>query len=155
MYFENKNHRNMTTAFFPGSFDPFTVGHKSVVDRIRPLFDRIVIGIGVNAAKQRHQSIEETIHEIGRLFDDDSDISVVSFSSLAVDAAHKAGASVIIKGVRDAADFAYELRQADINRQIGSIETLFVPTLPEHQAISSSIVRELKSYGRDVSEFVP
>lgn len=145
----------MTTAFFPGSFDPFTVGHKSVVDRIRPLFDRVVIGIGVNIAKQRHQSIEETMREIGRLFDDDSDISIVSFSCLAIDEAHRIGASVIVKGVRDAADFAYELRQADINRQIGSIETLFVPALPEHQAISSSVVRELQSYGRDVSEMIP
>lgn len=145
----------MTTAFFPGSFDPFTIGHKSIVDRIRPLFDRIVIGIGVNAAKHRSEPIDVSISKISHLFDDDSDIIVESFSTLAVDAAHKAGASVIIKGVRDATDLAYELRQADINRQIGSIETLFVPTLPEHQAVSSSVVRELQGYGRDVKEFLP
>jgi len=145
----------MATAYFPGSFDPFTIGHKSVVDRMRPLFDRIVIGIGTNIGKRRSQPVEESLRDIARLFEGDDGVRVEIFSSLAVEAARRAGASVIIKGVRDAADFAYETRQADLNRRIGQIETLLVPALPEHLSVSSSAVRELRAYGHDASELLP
>lgn len=145
----------MTTAFFPGSFDPFTIGHKSVVDRILPLFGRVVIGIGINTGKSRTQPEADTAAGIARLFAYDSRVSVVTFGGLAVDAAREAGATVIVKGVRGLQDYEYELRQADINRRIGSIETLFIPSLPEMGCVSSSIVRELRHYGRDVSGLLP
>lgn len=138
----------MTVAFFPGSFDPFTAGHRSVVERVRPLFDRIVIGIGINKSKQRWQPVEESTAYIKSLFDDEA-ISVEPYYGLTIEAAKNCHANVIVKGVRDIIDFQYELHQADINRRLGQIETLFVPSLPELTALSSSVVRELKSFGYD------
>lgn len=145
----------MMTAFFPGSFDPFTVGHQSVVERIRPLFGRIVIGIGVNKAKKRWQPVDDSIQLIRNLFADDCDIDVVAYDCLTTEAASKVGADVIVKGIRSIADYEYELRQADINRHLSGIETLFIPALPEMAAVSSSIVRELSSYGTDINELLP
>lgn len=138
----------MAVAFFPGSFDPFTEGHRSVVERMRPLFDRIVIGIGINKSKQRWQPVDESKAYIESLFPSEA-VSVVPYSCLTIEAAKQQHADVIIKGVRDIIDFQYELHQADINRRIGQIETVFVPSTPELSAMSSSVVRELKSFGYD------
>lgn len=138
----------MAVAFFPGSFDPFTEGHRSVVERMSPLFDRIVIGIGINKSKQRWQPVDESKAYIESLFPSEA-VSVVPYSCLTIEAAKQQHADVIIKGVRDIIDFQYELHQADINRRIGQIETVFVPSTPELSAMSSSVVRELKSFGYD------
>lgn len=145
----------MATAFFPGSFDPFTAGHKSVVDRILPLFGRVVIGIGDNRAKQRSEPAAESLAKIRHAFAGREGVEAVVFSGLAIEAAREAGADVIVKGVRGMADFESELRQADINRRIGHIETLLVPALPEMECVSSSVARELRSFGSDISWLLP
>jgi len=145
----------MATAFFPGSFDPFTVGHKSIVDRVRPLFGRVVIGVGDNRSKLRSEPAEESVRRIREIYAGCAGVEAVVFGGLAIDAAHEAGADVIVKGVRGLADFESELRQADINRRLGHIETLLVPALPEMGCVSSSVARELRSFGRDISSLLP
>jgi len=145
----------MATAFFPGSFDPFTIGHKSIVDRVRPLFGRVVIGVGDNRSKLRSEPAEESLRRIREIYAGCAGVEAVVFGGLAIDAAREAGADVIVKGVRGLADFESELRQADINRRLGHIETLLVPALPEMGCVSSSVARELRSFGRDISSLLP
>ena len=145
----------MNTILFPGSFNPFTIGHQSLVDRILPLFDRVVIAIGVNSAKQSPASIESRIAAIRELYSHEPKVEVTSYEGLTVDACRREGARWMLRGVRSVTDFEYERNLADINRRISGIETLLLFTLPEYAAVSSSVVRELESYGRDVSEFLP
>lgn len=144
-------------ALFPGSFNPFTVGHDSVVRRALQLFDRVVIAIGCNLSKPG------SMDDAGRRADalrrhyaaeiEAGCIEVMTYSGLTVDACRDCGASFMLRGVRTVADFEYERTLADVNRAIAGIETVMLPTLPELAAISSSMVRELKSYGRDTSAF--
>lgn len=144
-------------AFFAGSFDPFTAGHASVVDRALPLFDKIVIGIGVNAAKSADADTERRADAIRRLYAGTGGrVEVLVFSgSLAVEAARRAGARWLLRGVRSVKDFEYERDMADINRRLAGIETILMPALPELGAVSSSLVRELSAYGCDVTPFLP
>ena len=142
-------------GIFVGSFDPFTIGHDSVVRRALPLFDHIVIGVGVNSQKSHMLSEDERIEAITRLYADEPKISVKVFHDLAVDFAKREGATYIIKGVRTVKDFEYEREQADINRRISGIDTIFLFTEPQLASVSSSMVRELLRYGRDVKEFLP
>ena len=142
-------------AVFPGSFDPFTVGHDAVVRRALPLFDRIVIGVGVNVRKQYLYSADKRVEDIARIYAGEPKIEVKAYSDLLVDFAAREGARFIIKGVRSVKDFEYEREQADINLRIGGIETLLLFSEPQYQSISSSMVRELLHFGRDVSEFIP
>lgn len=145
----------LKTAVFPGSFDPFTVGHHSIVARALPLFDRIVIGVGVNIGKKYMYSADKRVEDIARLYADEPRVEVKAYSDLAVDFAHREGARFIIKGVRSVKDFEYEREQADINRQIGGIDTLILFSEPQYGSVSSSMVRELMHFGRDASEFLP
>lgn len=145
----------MNTILFPGSFNPFTIGHQSLVDRVLPLFDRVVIAIGVNSAKHSPASIDSRIAAIRELYRLEPKVEVTSYEGLTVDACRREGARWMLRGVRSATDFEYERNLADINRRISGIETLLLFTLPEYAAISSSMVRELESYGHDVSEFLP
>ena len=145
----------MTTGIFIGSFDPFTVGHDAIVRRALPLFDKIVIGVGVNVRKKYLYSAEVRVKDIAELYADEPKIEVKAYSDLAVDFAKREGARYIIKGVRSIKDFEYEREQADINRQIGGIETLLLYAEPQYESVSSSMVRELIHFGRDVSEFLP
>lgn len=145
----------MNTILFPGSFNPFTVGHQSLVDRVLPLFDRVVIAVGVNSSKHGASDPSEVVDSIRSLYADEPKVSVVSYSGLTVDACRREGARWMLRGVRSTLDFEYERNLADINRRISGIETLVLFTLPEYAAVSSSLVRELESYGRDVSEFLP
>lgn len=146
----------MKTAIFPGSFNPFTIGHKSIVDRFLPLFDRIVVAIGFNSSKPTDDSeSRERIDAIRRIYGEHPKVKVVAYSCLTVDLAREWDAQYIIRGIRDVADFEYERKIADINRSISGIETIFMLSLPEHTALSSSIVRELKKYGHDISPFIP
>ena len=142
-------------AVFPGSFDPFTVGHDDIVRRALPLFDRIVIGVGVNIGKKYLHSADKRVADIAALYADEPRIEVKAYSDLAVDFAHREGARFIIKGVRSVKDFEYEREQADINRQIGGIDTLLLYADPKYASVSSSMVRELMHFGRDASEFLP
>lgn len=143
------------TGIFTGSFDPFTIGHDDIVRRALPLFDRIVIGIGVNEQKKYAQSTEERIENISRLYAREPKIEVKAYGDLTVDFAKREGAHYIIKGVRSMKDFEYEREQAEINRRIGGVETLLLFADPQLASISSSMVRELMHFGRDVSEFLP
>lgn len=145
----------MNTILFPGSFNPFTVGHQSLVERVLPLFDCVVIAMGVNSGKRYDYSVAENIAAITRLYADEPKVKVISYEGLTVDACRREGARWMLRGVRSTVDFEYERNLADINRRISGIETLLLFTLPEYAAVSSSVVRELKAYGHDVSEFLP
>jgi len=145
----------MKTGIFVGSFDPFTVGHDSILRRALPLFDKIVIGVGVNERKKCMLSAEERTERIARLYANEPKIEVKAYSDLTIDFARREGAEYIIKGVRSVKDFEYEREQAAINRRLSSIETLLLFAEPELESISSSVVRELKHFGRDISKFLP
>ena len=145
----------MTTAVFPGSFDPFTVGHDAIVRRALPLFDKIIIGVGVNVRKQYLYSADKRVEDIARLYAAEPKVEVKAYSGLLVDFAREEGARFIVKGVRSVKDFEYEREQADINLKIGALDTLLLFSEPQYQSVSSSMVRELLHFGRDVSEFLP
>ena len=145
----------MRTGIFVGTFDPFTIGHASIVRRFLPLFDRLVIGIGTNERKKCMLSREERLDAITALYREEPKITVKTYTDLAVDFARREGAQYIVKGVRTVADFEYERIQADINRRIGTIETLLLFAEPQLESVSSSMVRELKNFNRDIKEFIP
>lgn len=146
----------MKTAVFPGSFNPFTKGHKSIVDRALPLFDRVIIAIGINIDKPvDHDSVNERIREIREIFHDNPDVIVESYTGLTVDFCKEKNACAIVRGIRNASDLEYERSIADVNMRIAGIDTLFLITQPEYSCISSTIVRDLKRHGYDVSEFLP
>ena len=142
-------------AIFPGSFDPFTVGHHSIVMRALPLFDKIVVAIGTNAAKYAMMSESRRVEALRELYADNEKIEVISYEGLTVDAAKMCGAKFILRGVRMIQDFEYEKNLAEVNRSISGLETVLLYTLPEFGHISSSIVRELIRYGSDVSSLLP
>ena len=142
-------------AFFPGSFDPFTRGHESIVRRALALFSHVVVGIGINPDKQGMMSTELRQRLIEAVFAGESRVSVVSYSGLTVDAVKAAGACCIVRGVRDVDDFGYELKIADFNRDAAGIETLFLPALPSLAGISSSAVRQMLARGNDVRHMLP
>ena len=143
------------TAIFPGSFDPFTVGHASIVERALPLFDEIVIGVGVNESKRALYSTERRVEEIARLYADEPRIRVVEYSDLTIDLARREGAKFILRGLRSVKDFEYERDIAAMNERLAGIETVLLFTEPQYMSISSSVVRELINFGKDVSQFLP
>ncbi len=146
----------MRTGIFTGSFDPFTVGHDDIVRRALPLFDKIVIGVGVNERKQYMRSADERMAAIAALYEGDGRIEVRTYSDLTIDFARREGARFIIKGVRSMRDFEYEREQASINRRIGGgVETVLMFADPRYESVSSSMVRELLHFGRSVDEFLP
>ena len=147
--------RSQRIALFAGSFDPFTIGHKSIVDRGLQLFDGIVIAIGINPAKKPWQPLEQRIALLEKIYADDSRIKIATFSGLTVDAARRFGASFLLRGVRTVADFEYERQLADINRNLSGIESVLIYALPQLASLSSSAVRELASHGVDISPYVP
>lgn len=142
-------------ALFPGSFDPFTIGHADVVSRVLPLFDRLVIAVGVNERKRSLYSAANRVETIQQLYADEPRIKVVAYQDLTIDLAHREGAHFIVKGVRSVKDFEYEREQADINRQLGDVDTLMVYADPTLSSISSSVVRELSHFGKDITPFLP
>jgi pantetheine-phosphate adenylyltransferase len=146
----------MRIAVFVGSFDPFTVGHDSIVRRALPLFDRLVIGVvGDNVHKPDMCPAVERMRVIEELYADEPAIEVKPYYGLAVDFAREQGAAYIIKGVRSVKDFEYEREQADINRQISGMETILLFAEPHLASVSSTVVRELRHFGQDVSMFLP
>ena len=142
-------------AFFAGSFNPFTLGHQSVVERGLQVFDRIVIGIGVNTQKMADTDGEERVAAILDVFGDDPRIEVEAYSELTWQAARRLGCTHLLRGVRSTVDFEYERTLADANRNLSGLETVILFTLPEQGFISSSLVRELERYGADTSELLP
>lgn len=142
-------------ALFPGSFDPFTLGHADIVKRALGLFDEVVIAVGYNEQKSGWMPVEERVAAIKKLYADEPRIRVESYSGLTVDFAKAKGISVIVRGVRTTADFEYEMQMADVNRQLTGIETILLPASPQFASLSSSVVRELAHFGHDISEFLP
>jgi len=151
----NNSEHTERIGLFVGSFDPFTVGHDSIVRRALSLFDKIVIGVGVNERKQYMQTTDQRVSAIQQLYADVPQIEVKAYTDLTVDFAKREQATSFIKGVRSIKDFEYEREQADINRLLGGMETLLLVAEPQFASISSSLVRELIHFGRDVSEFLP
>lgn len=143
------------TALFPGTFDPLTIGHLSLIKRGLNLVDEIIIAIGVNQNKNTFFSLEQRMEMISNFFESDPRVSVKNYEGLTVDFAKETGAQFILRGIRSVNDFEYEKNIADVNRKISGIETFILFTEPEHTHISSSIVRELLYYGKDVAGFVP
>ncbi|MDR1371413.1 MAG: pantetheine-phosphate adenylyltransferase [Dysgonamonadaceae bacterium] len=142
-------------AIFPGTFDPFTIGHLSLVNRALKLMDEVIIAIGINPNKKTFFSLEDRVAMISHLFKEDKRVKIDSYDGVTVDYAKKVNAHFILRGIRSVNDFEYEKNIADVNRKISGIETFVLYTEPEHTHISSSIVRELLSYGKEVNEFVP
>ena len=144
----------MRKAIFAGSFNPFTVGHSSIVERGLDLFDHIIIAVGTNSEKPVSDA-ESNSRMIEEFYNKEPRVSVIIWNGLMVDLARREGAGFFLRGVRNGTDFEYERQMADINRRIAGIETVLLPALPEHQSVTSSIVRELKRYHVDVSDFLP
>ena len=133
----------MATALFPGSFDPFTVGHEAILRRVLPLYDRIVVAVGVNSEKHCMFSPEERVQRIREALSDCPSVEVTAYRGMTIDLCHQTGALCIIRGIRTAADLEYEQTVAAVNRlQDPSIETLLVMADPEHINISSTLERE-------------
>ena len=145
----------MKRAIFPGSFDPFTLGHHSIVKRTLAFVDEVIVGIGFNEGKKGFLPLEKRVEMIRSLYADELRVKVLPYSGLTVDFAQEQGAGVILRGIRTVKDFEYEEGIADINRRLSGIDTVFLFTEPELSAISSSVVRELLHYGKDVSSFLP
>ena len=143
-------------GIFVGSFNPFTIGHDSIVRRTLPLFDRLVIGVvGDNVHKPDMPPAEERMKVIRDLYASEQRIEVKPYHGLAMDFAKAEGAQFIVKGVRSVSDFEYEQWQADFNRRLGGIETILLYTEPELASVSSSALRELSHFGVDVSPYLP
>ena len=145
----------MKRALFPGTFDPFTLGHHSIVKRTLAFMDEVIIGIGINENKRCLISVEKRMESIQKLYADEPRVKVLSYNGLTVDFAQEQEVGFIIRGIRTVKDFEYEEGIADINRKLSGIETVFLFTEPELSSVSSSVVRELLHYGKDVSVFLP
>ena len=145
----------MRTAIFPGTFDPFTIGHDALVRRALNVVDELYIAIGINTGKHTMLSLDERMERIASLYGDEPRIHVVSYEGLTTDFAQSVGAQFIIRGVRSAIDFEYERNIADVNRMLTGIDTLLLMSEPQHAAISSSMVRELAHFGKDISAYIP
>lgn len=142
-------------AIFPGTFDPFTIGHYSVMKRALTFMDEIIIGIGVNEKKRTYFPTDKRVRMIEKLYAGNPRVSVEAYDGLTVDFARMRDAKFIIRGIRTVHDFEYEETIADINRKLSGVETILLFTEPELTAISSTIVRELLHYGKDVTPFLP
>lgn len=142
-------------ALFPGTFDPFTIGHESIVRRALTFVDEVVIAIGVNENKHTCLPVAKREQAISDYYRTEPRVSVHSYDCLTVDFAAAVGADVIIRGIRTVKDFEYEETIADLNRKLAGIETILLFTEPELTSISSTAVRELMQYGKDVSRFLP
>lgn len=133
----------MATALFPGSFDPFTAGHEAIARRIAPLFDRLIVAVGVNSEKSYMFSVQDRVNRIRHILADLPQVEVTSYDGMTVDLCHQLGAHCIVRGIRTAADFEYEQLVASVNRQQDpSIETLLVMADADHINISSTLERE-------------
>lgn len=143
-------------AVFPGSFDPFTIGHEGIVRRALILFDEIIIAVGANALKKSHYSVEVRKEMIRKVFRDEPRVSVDHYEGLTVDYCRKNGAMYLLRGLRTAADFEFERAIAQVNKVIApDVESVFLLTVPEHASINSTIVRDIIRSGGDASKFVP
>lgn len=143
-------------AVFPGSFDPFTIGHESIVNRALPLFDKIIIAIGYNANKRGFFPLEKRLHWIREVFQNEPQVSVDHYEGLTVDFCRKVNAKYLLRGIRTSADFEYERAIAQVNRQMmPEIESVILLTSPEYTPVTSSLVRDIIRLGGDATKFLP
>ena len=143
------------TALFAGTFDPYTLGHHAIVQRALTLFDNVVIAVGCNMGKQCMLSAGERVAAIEKVYAGDNRVRVVEYDCLTMDLAREVGATALLRGVRTVKDFEYERELADANRIVGGVETVLLVSEPEYAHISSTLVRELLKYGKDVSALLP
>lgn len=145
----------MRIAIFPGSFDPFTIGHHDIVMRGLEIFDEIIIGIGRNYNKRETFPLCDRLAAIQRIYDNEPRVRVEVYDGLTIDFALKHHAQFILRGVRSTLDFEYERNIAEANKQLSGIETVLLYTRPEYAHISSTLVRDLHSHGKDISHYLP
>ena len=139
----------------PGSFDPPTNGHIDVITRCLKVFDEVLVGVIVNPSKESLFSTEVRSEMLNEVFSKNKNVTVKSFEGLLVDFAKDNNVNAIVKGLRAITDFDYELQMAQMNFNLADFETIFIPTSPEYGYVSSSLVKEIHSYGGDVDELVP
>jgi pantetheine-phosphate adenylyltransferase len=144
-----------TVAIFPGSFDPFTVGHENVIIRGLDLFDKIIVAVGYNSNKSDFFSIDQRLEWINLVFANESRVTVEKYTGLTVEFARQVGAKHILRGIRTSADFEYERAIAQVNKAMTDIDSVFLLTTPEHTHVNSSIVRDIIKHGGDASQFLP
>jgi pantetheine-phosphate adenylyltransferase len=145
----------MKRAIFPGTFDPFTIGHYSIVERGLAIFDEIIIGIGINQSKKTLFSDEKRLDIIKQAFAKEPRVKVMVYNSLTIDFAKSVDAHFILRGLRSVADFEYERTIGDTNRIISGVETVILFTESAYSHISSTVARDLISYGKDITAFLP
>jgi pantetheine-phosphate adenylyltransferase len=146
----------MRICLFPGTFDPVTFGHLDIVERSLPLFDKLYIGIGMNANKKPMFSAEQRVHWLEEIFSGEPKVEPVIYEGLTVECCKKIQANYILRGIRYVSDFEYEKAIADMNRSLdGGIETVFLTCLPQFTSVASTLVRDVIRNGGDVSQFVP
>ena len=146
----------MRICLFPGTFDPVTLGHLDIVNRALPLFDKLYIGIGVNANKEPMFSAEQRSSWFKEIYKDEPKVDVIVYEGLTVDCCTRIGANYILRGIRYVNDFEYEKAIADMNRTIDKkVETIFLTCLPQYTSVASTLVRDVLRYGGDISQFVP
>ena len=141
-------------AFYAGSFDPFTIGHLSIANRALLMFGELIIGIGYNEKKRNEFTIEQRIQHIKKIFSGNPAVTVFAYEGLTAEIAKENGAGVLVRGVRNAIDFEKEKELADINLEVFGMPTVMIPSEPSLSYVSSSMVRELKHFGNDVSSFL-
>ena len=143
-------------CLFPGTFDPLTDGHVDIIRRALTLFDKIVVGVGVNASKQPMFTMEQRCRWINDIFKDDTKVEAAGYEGLTITFCHSIGATAILRGIRYVADFEYEKAIADMNRMLApDIETVFLTTSPQYSTISSTLVRDVVRNGGPAERFVP
>jgi pantetheine-phosphate adenylyltransferase len=152
----SKNLKMKKIAVFPGSFDPFTIGHEAIVKRALSMFDEIIIAVGANALKRSFYSVETRKKMINKVFQSEPRVRVDHYEGLTVDYCKRNGADFLLRGLRTAADFEFERAIAQVNKAMApDIESIFILTIPEHSHINSTIVRDIIRSGGDASRFVP
>ena len=142
-------------VLFPGSFDPFTKGHANLVERGLQLFDHVIIAVGYNEHKPGWIPVQERVDALKKLYANEPRVTVESYSCLTADFAQQCGAIAILRGVRSIKDYEYENQLADVNRQLTGVETILLFSDPQLSSVSSSIVRELAHFGKDIKPFLP
>lgn len=141
---------------FAGSFDPFTIGHKDIVDRaLESVADEVIVAIGINYEKKYMFSLEERLQAIQKVYENEPRVRVESYEGLTTDFAKRVGASFLLRGVRSIKDFEFERDMAEINKRLTGIETILLFTDPELACVSSSVVRELITYNKNVKDLLP
>lgn len=142
-------------AVFPGSFDPFTIGHQSILEKAIPLFDIIYIGVGVNSDKKSYFPLEQRLDWLEKIYANEAKIKIETFSGLTIDFCKQVSATYLLRGLRNTIDFEYEKTIAQMNYNISGIETVFFITSPEYSTISSTSIRDILRHGGNASKFLP